>query len=130
MTGHTEVVRVIYDPAKVSYEDLLKVFWESHDPTQGCVRATTSARNTARDLCCRFGQREAAEESKRGYQSRLGTAGRGAITTEMKDLPEFFYAEDYHQQYLAKNRGGYCRTIPVASPIRRAAARTRLHPVD
>jgi peptide-methionine (S)-S-oxide reductase len=109
MTGHTEVVRVIYDPAKISYEDLLKVFWESHDPTQG-MRQGNDVGTQYRSAVYVFDaeQREAAEESKRVYQIRLKAAGRGEITTEIKDAPAFFYAEDYHQQYLAKNPQGYC----------------------
>jgi peptide-methionine (S)-S-oxide reductase len=108
-TGHTEAVLVIYDPKQVSYETLLKTFWESHDPTQGmrqgndvgtqyrsAVYATTPA------------QRKAAETSREHYQRALSASGRGAITTEIRDAPEFFYAEDYHQQYLAKNPNGYC----------------------
>jgi peptide-methionine (S)-S-oxide reductase len=108
-TGHAEVVRVIYDPHKVDYEDLLKVFWESHDPTQGMRQGNdvgTQYRSGIYVLDQE--QREAAEESKRVYQARLTPAGRGTITTEILDAPQFFYAEDYHQQYLAKNPDGYC----------------------
>jgi len=109
MTGHTEVVRVIYDPQKISYEDLLKVFWESHDPTQG-MRQGNDVGTQYRSAIYVFDeeQREEAEESKRVYQARLGAAARGGITTEIKEAPEFFYAEDYHQQYLGKNPDGYC----------------------
>jgi peptide-methionine (S)-S-oxide reductase len=109
LTGHTEVVRVIYDPAKVSFESLLKAFWESHDPTQGMRQGNdvgTQYRSAIYVL--NDEQREAAEASKRAYQSKLTAAGYCPITTEIKDAPEFFYAEDYHQQYLAKNPGGYC----------------------
>ncbi len=108
-TGHTEVVRVIYDPEKVDYEDILKVFWESHDPTQGMRQGNdvgTQYRSAIYVLDDE--QKKVAEESKRMYQARLTAAGRGTITTEILDAPEFFYAEDYHQQYLAKNPGGYC----------------------
>ncbi len=108
-TGHAEVVRVIYDPEKVDYEDLLRVFWESHDPTQGMRQgndAGTQYRSAIYVLDA--GQTKAAEESKRVYQGRLTAAHRGNITTEILDAPEFFYAEDYHQQYLAKNPQGYC----------------------
>jgi peptide-methionine (S)-S-oxide reductase len=108
-TGHAEVVRVIYDPEKIGYEDLLKVFWESHDPTQGMRQGNdvgTQYRSGVYVLDRE--QREAAEESKRVYQARLTAAGRGTITTEILDAPQFFYAEDYHQQYLAKNPDGYC----------------------
>ena len=108
-TGHTEAVFVIYDPKVTSYEALLKLFWESHDPTQGmrqgndvgtqyrsAIYATTPA------------QRREAEASRERYERALKTAGRGAVTTEIRDAPEFYYAEDYHQQYLAKNPNGYC----------------------
>ena len=108
-TGHTEVVRVIYDPQKIDYEDLLRAFWESHDPTQGMRQGNdvgTQYRSAIYVLDNE--QREAAEESQRVYQARLTAAGRGTITTEIADAPEFFYAEDYHQQYLAKNPDGYC----------------------
>jgi len=108
-TGHTEVVRVVYDPNKVSYETLLKTFWESHDPTQGMRQGGDigtqyrSAIYTTTDA-----QRKAAEASKRTYQEALTKAHRSAITTEIADAPAFFYAEEYHQQYLAKNPNGYC----------------------
>ena len=108
-TGHTEVVRVIYDPAKTDYEDLLKVFWESHDPTQGMRQGNdVGTQYRSAIYVTDAEQRAAAEESKRSYQARLTGAGRGMITTEIRDAPEFFYAEDYHQQYLAKNPNGYC----------------------
>jgi len=108
-TGHAEVVRVIYDPQKIGYQDLLKVFWESHDPTQGMRQGNdvgTQYRSAIYVLDEE--QRKAAEASKRAYQARLTAAGRGTITTEIRDAPEFYYAEDYHQQYLAKNPDGYC----------------------
>jgi peptide-methionine (S)-S-oxide reductase len=108
-TGHAEVVRVIYDPSAISYQELLKVFWESHDPTQG-MRQGNDVGTQYRSVIFVFDkeQRAAAEESKRLYQARLTAAGLGAITTEILDAPQFFYAEDYHQQYLAKNPDGYC----------------------
>jgi peptide-methionine (S)-S-oxide reductase len=108
-TGHAEVVRVIYDPGKVDYEDLLKVFWESHDPTQG-MRQGNDIGTQYRSAIYVSGaeQLEAAEESRRVYQTKLAQAGHGKITTEIREAPEFYYAEDYHQQYLAKNPGGYC----------------------
>jgi len=108
-TGHAEAVRVIYDPQKIDYEDLLKVVWESHDPTQG-MRQGNDVGTQYRSAIYVFDkeQREAAEASKRAYQARLTAAGRGTITTEISDAPPFFYAEDYHQQYLAKNPDGYC----------------------
>ena len=103
-TGHAEVVRVIYDPEKISYKDLLKVFWESHDPTQG-MRQGNDLGTQYRSVIFVSDpeQRKAAEESKRDYQAQLTAAGRGQITTEILDAPPFYYAEDYHQQYLAKN---------------------------
>jgi len=108
-TGHAEVVRVIYDPRKIDYRQLLKVFWESHDPTQG-MRQGNDVGTQYRSAIYVVDpeQRAAAEESKRLYQARLTAAGRGTITTEIGDAPPFFYAEDYHQQYLAKNPDGYC----------------------
>ncbi|MDB6089233.1 MAG: Peptide methionine sulfoxide reductase MsrA [Gammaproteobacteria bacterium] len=119
-TGHTEVVRVIYDPGKVDYEDLLKVFWESHDPTQG-MRQQNDVGTQYRSAIYLLDreQREAAEESQRVYQARLTSAGRGTITTQILDAPQFFYAEDYHQQYLAKNPDGYCglKGTGVSCPI-------------
>jgi peptide-methionine (S)-S-oxide reductase len=108
-TGHAEVVRVIYDPHKISYAELLKQFWEAHDPTQGMRQGNdlgTQYRSAIFALDAE--QRAAAEESKRIYQARLTAAGRGTITTEILDAPKFYYAEDYHQQYLAKNPDGYC----------------------
>jgi peptide-methionine (S)-S-oxide reductase len=108
-TGHAEVVRVIYDPQKIRYEDLLRAFWESHDPTQGMRQGNdrgTQYRSAIYTLDAE--QRQAAEASRSAYQGRLTAAGRGGITTEIREAPEFFYAEDYHQQYLAKNPGGYC----------------------
>jgi peptide-methionine (S)-S-oxide reductase len=108
-TGHTEVVRVIYDPAKVDYTTLLKTFWESHDPTQG-MRQGNDVGTQYRSAIYTFDpeQRAAAEASRRAYQERLTAAGRGKISTEIRDAPQFYYAEDYHQQYLAKNPDGYC----------------------
>ena len=108
-TGHTEVVKVIYDPEKIDYEDLLKIFWESHDPTQG-MRQGNDVGTQYRSAIYVFDeeQRRAAEESKRTYQARLSAAGKGEITSEIVDAPVFYYAEDYHQQYLAKNPDGYC----------------------
>ena len=108
-TGHTEVVLVAYRPEEISYEDLLRLFWEGHNPTQGMRQGNDvgtqyrSAVYTTSDA-----QREAAIASRDRYQERLGDAGYGEITTEIADAPEFFYAEDYHQQYLAKVPNGYC----------------------
>jgi peptide-methionine (S)-S-oxide reductase len=108
-TGHTEVVKVVYDPEKIDYEDLLKAFWESHDPTQG-MRQGNDVGTQYRSAIYYIDeeQRETAEKSKAAYQERLSAAHRGVITTEVLKAPEFYYAEDYHQQYLAKNPGGYC----------------------
>jgi peptide-methionine (S)-S-oxide reductase len=125
-TGHTEVVRVIYDPAKIHYEDLLKVFWESHDPTQGMRQGAdvgTQYRSAIYTLDPE--QKKAAEESKRIYQARLTAAGRGQITTEIADAPTFYYAEDYHQQYLAKNPDGYCGIGGCGVPYKPAELQPR-----
>jgi peptide-methionine (S)-S-oxide reductase len=108
-TGHAEVVRVVFDPKIASYEGLLKIFWENHDPTQG-MRQGNDVGTQYRSGIYTYGaeQRRAAEASRDAYQVRLEEAGLGAITTEILDAPEFYYAEDYHQQYLAKNPHGYC----------------------
>jgi peptide-methionine (S)-S-oxide reductase len=108
-TGHNEVVLVVYDPAQVSYERLLKTFWESHDPTQG-MRQGNDIGTQYRSGIYAFTpeQKRAAEASKAPYQAELKKKGYGAITTEILDAPEFYFAEDYHQQYLAKNPFGYC----------------------
>jgi peptide-methionine (S)-S-oxide reductase len=108
-TGHNEVVRVVYDPQKISYEMLLKIFWESHDPTQG-MRQGNDVGTQYRSGIYAYDaeQRAAAERSRSEYAERLQRAGYGAITTEILDAPEFYYAEDYHQQYLEKNPNGYC----------------------
>ncbi|MCB2106421.1 MAG: peptide-methionine (S)-S-oxide reductase MsrA [Rhodobacteraceae bacterium] len=109
LTGHNEVVRVVFDPAKVSYEALVKKFWEGHDPTQG-MRQGNDVGSQYRSGIYVYspGQRKTAEASKTAYENALGDKGYGQITTEILDAPEFYYAEDYHQQYLAKNPGGYC----------------------
>jgi peptide-methionine (S)-S-oxide reductase len=109
MTGHNEVVLVIYDPKQVSYDKLLGVFWESHDPTQG-MRQGNDAGTQYRSGIYTFGpeQQAAAAASKQLYQERLRAAGHGDITTEVVAAPDFYYAEDHHQQYLGKNPGGYC----------------------
>ena len=109
MTGHNEVVLVVFDPRKVSYETLLKTFWENHDPTQG-MRQGNDVGTQYRSGVYYFGdaQREAAERSRDAYGERLRARGFGRITTEIVPAPEFYYAEDYHQQYLAKNPDGYC----------------------
>ncbi len=109
MTGHNEVVLVVFDPKKVSYDTLLKTFWESHDPTQG-MRQGNDVGTQYRSGIYYFddAQREAAERSREAYQAQLSAAGFGGITTEIVPAGDFFYAEEYHQQYLAKNPGGYC----------------------
>jgi len=108
-TGHNEVVRVAFDPDRTSYEALLRLFWESHDPTQG-MRQGNDAGTQYRSGIYAYDetQRAAAEKSRDGYQAELDRAGFGKITTEIFSAPAFYYAEDYHQQYLAKNPGGYC----------------------
>jgi peptide-methionine (S)-S-oxide reductase len=108
-TGHNEVVRVVYDPKKVSYEQLLKTFWESHDPTQGMRQGNDIGTQYRSGIYVYDAeQRAAAEASLRHYAEQLQGSGYGKITTEILDAPEFYYAEDYHQQYLEKNPGGYC----------------------
>ncbi|MFA7098320.1 MAG: peptide-methionine (S)-S-oxide reductase MsrA [Gammaproteobacteria bacterium] len=109
MTGHAEVVLVVYDPEVVSYPQLLRVFWEAHDPTQG-MRQGNDVGTQYRSAIYTYSdeQKAQAEASKARYQDRLGAAGHGTITTEIHEAPEFYYAEPYHQQYLAKNPGGYC----------------------
>jgi peptide-methionine (S)-S-oxide reductase len=109
MTGHNEVVQVVYDPAVVSYGELLKTFWESHDPTQGMRQGNDAGTQYRSGIYVHdAGQRSQALASRDAYQARLDHAGLGRITTEILDAPEFYYAEDYHQQYLAKNPRGYC----------------------
>jgi peptide-methionine (S)-S-oxide reductase len=109
MTGHTEVVLVVFDPKQITYEQLLKVFWENHDPTQGMRQGNdvgTQYRSAIYTLSPE--QQRAAEATRAAYQDRLTAAGLGRITTEIVEAPPFYYAEEYHQQYLAKNPGGYC----------------------
>lgn len=109
MTGHTEVVLVVFDPAKTTFEAMLKLFWENHDPTQG-MRQGNDVGTQYRSALYTLSEvhRQAAESSRVAYQDRLTAAGYGRITTEIADAQPFYYAEDYHQQYLAKNPGGYC----------------------
>jgi peptide-methionine (S)-S-oxide reductase len=109
MTGHNEVVYVVFDPKVISYEALLKVFWESHDPTQG-MRQGNDVGTQYRSGIYVYSpaQRQQAELSRDLYQKALSEAGYGEITTEILDAPEFYFAEDYHQQYLGKNPNGYC----------------------
>ncbi len=108
-TGHNEVVHVIYDPARIAYEDLLRAFWEGHDPTQG-MRQGNDRGTQYRSGIYTYGEAQAgaARRSRDAYARRLAAAGLGPITTEILPAPEFYHAEDYHQQYLSKNPGGYC----------------------
>ena len=109
MTGHNEVVRVIYDPARVSYDELLKVFWEGHDPTQGMRQGNdTGTQYRSGIYAYTAEQTAAAEQTREAYAARLRDAGYGAVTTDILPAPAFYFAEDYHQQYLAKNPAGYC----------------------
>ena len=109
MTGHTEVVLVVYDPKQISYEKLLQIFWESHDPTQGMQQGNdVGTQYRSAIYTTTPAQAAAADASKKMYAERLRAAGHGPITTEIRDEPAFYYAEDYHQQYLGKNPGGYC----------------------
>jgi peptide-methionine (S)-S-oxide reductase len=109
LTGHTEVVRVVFDPKLVTFDDLLKIFWENHDPTQG-MRQGNDAGTQYRSAIFTAGaqQQRSAEISRTAYQAVLAEAGYGDITSEIGPAPELYYAEDYHQQYLAKNPDGYC----------------------
>ena len=119
-TGHAETVRVVFDPTKVTYDELLRRFWEAHDPTQG-MRQGNDVGTQYRSAIFFHGekQRAAAEASRAMYQERLSAAGFGEIATEIVEAPQFFFAEDYHQQYLAKNPGGYCpdNSTGVSCPI-------------
>jgi peptide-methionine (S)-S-oxide reductase len=125
MTGHTEVVFVVFDPTKTTYEKLLQTFWENHDPTQG-MRQGNDVGTQYRSGIYTFSdaQRQAAEDSKKMFAERLATAGYGDVTTEVLSAPTFYYAEDYHQQYLAKNPNGYCGLggTGVSCPIGLASA--------
>jgi len=108
-TGHTEAVLVVFDPERVTYEQLLKVFWESHDPTQGMRQGNDVGTQYRSGIYFRDAQQEeAAKRTQREFAAALERAGKGAMTTEILPAAEFYYAEDYHQQYLAKNPGGYC----------------------
>ena len=109
MTGHNEVVLVVFDPAVTSYDDLLKIFWENHNPTQGMRQGNDVGTQYRSGIYyVDDAQKRAAERSRDMFQQHLTAAGYGAITTEIEPVPEFYYAEDYHQQYLAKNPDGYC----------------------
>jgi peptide-methionine (S)-S-oxide reductase len=121
MTGHNEVVRVVFDTKEMSYEDLLKVFWESHDPTQG-MRQGNDVGTQYRSGIYTYGdeQQRLAEAARAVYAQALAKAGRGNITTEIIGAPEFYYAEEYHQQYLAKNPDGYCGIGGCGVPFKSA----------
>jgi peptide-methionine (S)-S-oxide reductase len=119
-TGHAEVVLVVFDPAKTSYEEILRLFWENHDPTQGMRQGNdVGTQYRSLILATTAAQREAAERSRAMFQQALGSSGYGRITTEIGDGDELFYAEPYHQQYLAKNPNGYCGLggTGVACPV-------------
>jgi peptide-methionine (S)-S-oxide reductase len=108
-TGHAEVVQVIYDPGQVTYAELLKLFWESHNPTQGMRQGNDIGSQYRSGIyTTSAAQLREAEASREAYQRALTARGYGPITTEIREAPEFYYAEEYHQQYLAKNPGGYC----------------------
>ncbi|GAX44108.1 methionine sulfoxide reductase A [Tolypothrix sp. NIES-4075] len=120
MTGHNEVVRVVFDPKVISYSQLLKTFWESHNPTQGMRQGNdTGTQYRSGVYVYSEAQKQEAIASRDAYQEALNAAGYGKITTEILDAPEYYYAEDYHQQYLAKNPGGYCGLggTNVACPV-------------
>ena len=109
LTGHNEVVRVVFDPKITSYDALLRIFWESHDPTQGMRQGNDVGTQYRSGIYVYDAeQRRKAEASRDAYQAALAAAGHGRVTTEIVEAPEFYFAEDYHQQYLAKNPGGYC----------------------
>jgi peptide-methionine (S)-S-oxide reductase len=109
LTGHAEVVRVVFDPREIGYAELLRIFWESHDPTQGMRQGgDTGTQYRSAIYTTNAAQQAQAEASRVAYQQALAAAGRGEITTEIRPAPQFYFAEDYHQQYLAKNPGGYC----------------------
>lgn len=109
MTGHNEVVLVVFDPSEIDYAELVQVFWESHNPTQGMKQGNdTGTQYRSGIYTYSDGQRQIAEASKIEYEAKLKEAGFGEITTEILEAPEFYYAEEYHQQYLAKNPNGYC----------------------
>jgi peptide-methionine (S)-S-oxide reductase len=124
LTGHNEVVRVVFDPARLSYPELLRLFWEGHDPTQGMRQgADVGSQYRSGIYWYSEAQLETAEASRQAYQRALSAAGRGGITTEILAAPSFYFAEEYHQQYLAKNPGGYCGlggsgvALPEVEPV-------------
>jgi len=120
LTGHNETVRVVFQPKEISFEKLLQIFWENHDPTQGMRQGNDTGTQYRSGIYTTSDEQERASEASRSmYASELAKAGSSVITTEIKDAPEFYYAEEYHQQYLAKNPGGYCnmRGTGVACPV-------------
>ena len=128
-TGHNEVVLVAFDPKKISYEKLLKTFWENHDPTQGMRQGNDVGTQYRSGIYTTSpAQKKAAEESKAAFGKALAAKRFGAITTEVVEAPEFYFAEDYHQQYLAKNPAGYCGlggtgvSCPIGTGVAAAAA--------
>jgi peptide-methionine (S)-S-oxide reductase len=126
-TGHNELVLAVFDPAETSYEDMLRIFWEGHDPTQGMRQGNDVGTQYRSGVYWHSdSQRRAAEESRAMFQARLGAAGYGDITTEIREAGPFYYAEDYHQQYLAKTPGGYCGLggTGVSCPVGLAAGGT------
>jgi peptide-methionine (S)-S-oxide reductase len=126
-TGHAEVVLVVFDPAKTSYDEILRLFWENHDPTQGMRQGNdVGTQYRSAILTTSPAQRDAAERSRATFQQALTAAGHGEITTEIADAGHFFYAEPYHQQYLAKNPSGYCGLggTGVSCPVGIAASAT------
>ena len=130
-TGHTEVVQVYYDPARVSYEDLLRVFWEGHNPTEGMRQGNDVGTQYRSAIYYDDAeQRSIAEASRDAYQRELTAAGHGAITTEIAPAPPFYFAEGYHQQYLSKNPGGYCGHggTGVSCPIGVTSSKFNLRP--
>jgi peptide-methionine (S)-S-oxide reductase len=124
-TGHAEVVRILFHPEKISYPELLTIFWEGHDPTQG-MRQGNDIGSQYRSGIYTYSdaQRSAAEASRDAYQEVLARAGYGEITTEIRSAPEFYFAEDYHQQYLAKNPTGYCGLSGTGLQLPARAAET------
>ena len=108
-TGHNEVVQVVFDPQQISFDEILQIFWENHDPTQGMRQGNDVGTQYRSGIyCVNAAQKAAAEKSREMFQDKLRAAGYGDITTEIIDAPVFYYAEDYHQQYLGKNPNGYC----------------------
>ncbi|MCV0402742.1 MAG: peptide-methionine (S)-S-oxide reductase MsrA [Chloroflexi bacterium] len=132
-TGHAEVVQVVFDPERITYEELLRLFWENHDPTQGMRQGNDVGTQYRSAIYAHSdAQRAAAEASRDMYQAELTKAGYGPITTEIADVPTYYFAEDYHQQYLAKNPAGYCpdHSTGVACPIGLGVSATAATPMQ